>query len=33
MDPQDLQHIIIILQDPQTTSEIPDHIPVFIILF
>ena len=32
-DPQDLQHYIIALQDPQTTSNIPNHISAFIILF
>ena len=32
-DPWDLQHYIITLWDLQMTSEIPDHISVFIILF
>ena len=32
-DPQDLWHYIIVLWDLQMTSEIPDYISVFIILF
>ena len=32
-DPWDLQHYIIAFPDPQTTSEIPDHISVSLFCF